>query len=84
MTDIASLLCLAAIVMTSCVGNEGSEVELITAEQRAKFFASDAQSDAWIGASVSISGDCAIVGACRQDGGAGNPLTDVGSVYLYD
>ncbi len=45
--------------------------------------ASDAQAYDYLGHSVSISGDTAIVGAHGEDGGAGDPLVDSGAVYVF-
>ena len=48
-----------------------------------KIVAPDAQADEWFGASVSINGDYAIVGAHLEDGGAGDPLPDKGAAYIF-
>ena len=53
--------------------------------QEQKLTASDTQDDDRFGYSVAISDDgtrC-IVGAYREDGGAGNPLSDAGAAYVF-
>jgi hypothetical protein len=45
--------------------------------------ASDAQAGDYFGTQVAISGDTVVVGASREDGGAGDPRTDSGAVYLF-
>ncbi len=46
--------------------------------------ASDAQANDGFGFSVAVSGDTAIVGAWREDGGAGDPISDAGAAYIFD
>jgi hypothetical protein len=48
-----------------------------------KLLAGDAQANDNFGYSVAISGDYAIVGAVFEDGGAGNPLSSAGAVYIF-
>jgi hypothetical protein len=45
--------------------------------------ASDAGAYDYFGVSVAIDGDTVVVGASYEDGGAGDPLTDSGAVYLF-
>jgi hypothetical protein len=45
--------------------------------------ASDAQAGDYFGHSVSISGDTLVVGAQSEDGGAGDPLSNVGAAYVF-
>ncbi len=54
-----------------------------TWEQKAILHASDLQGDDRYGVSVSIRGDYAIVGACFEDGGSGNPSVNTGAAYIY-
>jgi hypothetical protein len=44
--------------------------------------ASDMQTNDNFGWSVAINSDTAVIGARGEDGGAGNPLTDAGAVYV--
>jgi FG-GAP repeat len=46
--------------------------------------ASDLQSGDYLGGSVSISGDYAIVGADWEDGGQGDPVPEAGAAYLFN
>ncbi|CAK8712594.1 hypothetical protein GMJAKD_01855 [Candidatus Electrothrix aarhusensis] len=52
--------------------------------QQTKLTASDAQEDDYFGCSVAIDGNIAVVGAYGEDGGAGNPVTDSGTVYVFE
>jgi len=52
--------------------------------QVAELRASDIQNNDYFGASVAISGNFAIVGAYREDGGSGNPQEDSGAVYVFE
>jgi hypothetical protein len=54
--------------------------------QEYKLQSSEPQSPDYFGASVSISDDGTyyIVGAYREDGGAGDPLTYTGAAYIYE
>ena len=45
--------------------------------------ASDAQVDDNFGETVAISGDIAIVGAAREDGGPGDPASNTGAAYVF-
>jgi hypothetical protein len=54
-----------------------------TWDSGAKIMAPDAQVHDEFGNSVAISGDYAIVGAAREDGGDGDPLSDAGAAYIY-
>jgi len=44
----------------------------------------DAQTDDWFGASVSIYGDYAIVGAYAEEGGPGDPESFAGAAYIFN
>jgi hypothetical protein len=46
--------------------------------------ASDAQAYDRFGQSVSISGDTLVVGAYREDGGAGDPFSSSGAAYIFE
>jgi len=48
-----------------------------------KIVAPDAQADDWFASTVSISGDYAVVGAYKEDGGAGDPKPDAGAAYIF-
>jgi hypothetical protein len=48
-----------------------------------KLTASDTQAGDWFGYSVAISGDTAVVGARKEDGGPGDPLADAGAAYVF-
>jgi len=48
-----------------------------------KISAGDIQPSDRFGWSVSISGDYAIVGSDREDGGIGDPVTNAGAAYIY-
>ena len=52
-------------------------------EETSILHASDMQTEDHFGRTVSISGDCAVVGAYLEDGGSGNPVTSAGAVYIY-
>jgi PKD domain/Bacterial Ig domain/FG-GAP repeat/Putative Ig domain len=45
--------------------------------------ASDSQASDFFGYSVAVSGEVIVVGAYREDGGAGNPKTDAGAAYVF-
>ena len=45
--------------------------------------ASDKQENDWFGGSVSISGDTLVVGATREGGGPGDPVSAAGAVYIF-
>jgi len=45
--------------------------------------ASDAQEDDHFGVFVALSGDVAIVGAPREDGGLGDPIDSAGAAYVF-
>ena len=46
--------------------------------------ASDAQAYDWFSEPASIGGDTIVLGARYEDGGVGDPLTDVGAVYIFE
>lgn len=46
--------------------------------------AGDAAVSDELGRSVSVSGDCVLTGANYEDGGAGNPASNSGTVYFFD
>lgn len=52
--------------------------------QQSILHASDAASLDYFGVAVAISGDTAIVGAYQEDGGAGDPETYAGAVYVFE
>lgn len=56
---------------------------LNTWDSGTKLVAPDVQAGDYFGNSVSISGDYAVVGATREDGGAGDPLSDAGAAYIF-
>lgn len=45
--------------------------------------ASDLQTDDFFGYSVALHGDLLVVGAPREDGGAGNPASNAGAAYVF-
>jgi hypothetical protein len=45
--------------------------------------ASDAQASDYFGYAVAVSGDTAVIGAYREDGGAGDPILDSGAAYVF-
>lgn len=49
----------------------------------AKLTASDAQVADYFGISVGISADTIVAGATAEDGGAGDPITNAGAVYVF-
>lgn len=49
-----------------------------------KLTAGDAQEADWFGVSLTIHGDVLVVGATQEDGGTGDPLPDVGAVYVFE
>ncbi|MBN2041942.1 MAG: hypothetical protein JW864_18045 [Spirochaetes bacterium] len=71
-------------------GEDGSEDDLDEAEiiygteSLSVFNASDIQMNDAFGVSVSISGDYAIAGANKEDGGYGAPYTDAGAAYIFE
>lgn len=66
----------AAYIYESDTDGNWNEVEVL--------HASDMQDSDQFGMSVAISGTYAIVGAFREDGGAGDPLSNAGAAYIYE
>ena len=52
--------------------------------EKAILHASDAQEVDQFGSSVSISGNYALIGAWREDGGSGDPALGAGAAYIYE
>jgi hypothetical protein len=59
------------------------ETQLPAGLQQMKLTADDAQIDDYLGGSVAVSGDTAVVGARGEDGGPGNPLNYAGAAYVF-
>jgi hypothetical protein len=49
-----------------------------------EIMAADAQDGDWFGSALDLEGDTLVVGASREDGGAGDPADSAGAVYIFE
>jgi len=93
MKKFIAIVCsvLAVLVLASCSSSGGGDSDPGNTDPGTppsktmirKLLADDAQAGDLFGCSVAISGDYAIVGAYREDGGAGDPLSFAGAAYIF-
>jgi MYXO-CTERM domain-containing protein len=82
--DLPARMEVAGAVVTLVVDDGGAaypiEIDPLVATLQTKLTASNGAANDWFGASVSVDGDTAVVGAYQDDGGSG---FDQGSAYVF-